>query len=412
MSDLTRKPVDELAWSDVEALAAQRAEEGQYLEFKSGGLLEPPNAKHAASAAACKAIVAFANAYGGTFLLGIKESDGVATLADPVKNLSTAAESLERAVRDRLDPPIAGLQFKSLDRGDGAGVIVIRVPPSQAAPHGHGEPPQAYIRAGKNSRPMTMRDMQSLFWDARARRERVEAVRAEHSANFLRLRERFAQSALRTPDGNVVRPSESRLFMRITAIPQERLNVPRMPVDNWRNILRPSNSLLGIEAAAAFGDGSFSRGLARVAHGLCAEDALARWMVTDDGTVSVIGSRPGFLNGEQKDHHWPGWYISTLALILVMADRVRRFAGAAEANYEVDCEVAAANTVIVRTRDMFDDGAKSPPLDYARIGPFLLQDRSTIAATFASLETELWGFFGREPTPPLDVRWDAAWAKS
>jgi hypothetical protein len=413
MSDITIKSLDSIGWADIQDLIQDQIDESQYLEFKSGELCKPSNSKESVRDTACKSIVAFANAYGGTFVLGVDEAGGIASgTAHQINDIAVFAENFERSVRSMIEPPIAGLQFKAIGSGDGSGVLLIRTPASVVAPHGFATPTKSYVRVGKNSRPMTMRDLQSLFWDARTRRERVTAIRASFCSDFEKLRHEFRKGELREQNGKVVSASESRMFFRVSAIAQERLSVRPMPLDPWRHSLRPSNHEFNINEDAVFDDGPFEKSLRPIAHGVAAVGANCRWIISDDGTATVIGSRGGASSQNNQNQHYPNRYVAVIAQVLVMADRVRRAAGMADTTYEVDCEIAAANEVYANLKNDYGSGGQHRPiLDYGKVGPFLMESRDTFQSTLSALEAEIWAFFGLTPPKPMEVNWHAAWQK-
>jgi Putative DNA-binding domain len=124
--------------------------------------------------------VAFANAYGGHLIVGIKETkekpSRAEKLGDVNTNVAELAERLRSALNSIIDPPINGLQIQPIMFNEtGGGFIVIHVPQSIHAPHGYGQPPEAYVRRADRSEPMTMRDMQNVFWEARTRIARIDA---------------------------------------------------------------------------------------------------------------------------------------------------------------------------------------------------------------------------------------------
>jgi Putative DNA-binding domain len=197
-SELVNKPLHSWTLEDLNLIVARQSEESQFLEFKAQ-LPHGNDAKGWASGqklhrsekdGIAKEIVALANAYGGHVIVGIEESNDnpkrAASLAPPIPRLADCVESLRASLGDLIDPPINGLTFQPISKGSGddAGYVVVKVPQSIHAPHGFGRPPEAFVRRADKSEPMTMRDMQNVFWEARTRRERIDGELASFSKRF------------------------------------------------------------------------------------------------------------------------------------------------------------------------------------------------------------------------------------
>lgn len=262
MQPIHQKALADIAWADLETLVSGAVAEGPNLEFKrtlsdaNGGddrwITHQDRIGRDAQKELAREIVAFANAYGGLLLLGIDEAaGGTAQTITPLPRCADLAERLLRAIGDMVDPPMPGFDVRAIPspQGNEAGVVALRVSASSAAPHGYGEPPQTYVRRVTSATPMTMRDLQSVFWDARTRRERIEAIRSEHRAQLRAWFEDYQQGLLLDRDGERVSISTKGLFVRASAIPQQHFEIVPFPFDDWRMGLRPSNSLLGRKPA-------------------------------------------------------------------------------------------------------------------------------------------------------------------
>ena len=197
-SELAAKPLHLWSLEDLNLIVERQSEESQFLEFKA----QLPLSDHAKGwecgsklhrsekDGIAKAVVAFANAYGGHFIVGIEESNDnpkrAASMATPIPRLADYVESLRASLGALIDPPINALTLQPIsnDAGDDSGYLVVKVPQSIHAPHGFGEPPAAFVRRADKSEPMTMRDMQNVFWEARTRRERVDGEFANFASRF------------------------------------------------------------------------------------------------------------------------------------------------------------------------------------------------------------------------------------
>src|SRR6185437_11984325 len=83
-------------------------------------------------------VSSFANAAGGDLLIGVAETDGVATGLPGIAKASVDGEilRLENIIRDGIEPRIPGVATHAVDLAGGANaVLVMRIPRSWAGPH-------------------------------------------------------------------------------------------------------------------------------------------------------------------------------------------------------------------------------------------------------------------------------------
>jgi hypothetical protein len=180
-----------------------------------------------------KEIVAFANAHGGVLVLGIDETDDnprrARAIFEPrIPSVIDCAERLEMALNSIIDPPIPMFEVRGIPGEDGAGVIVMRVPPSISAPHGFGTPFAAYVRRGTRSEPMTMREAQSMFFERRTRLERIDKIRATETSNADQLFQTWTEGKLLLPYENKPVPNTRGLLFHLAAIPSEDLQISNL----------------------------------------------------------------------------------------------------------------------------------------------------------------------------------------
>jgi hypothetical protein len=195
-TDLFSAVLGDLIFADFEHLIQTSAEEGLRLEFKRGlatsdgrpdrWMRDQSSIGNVARDDIAKEVVAFANAYGGILIIGIDETEDnpkrASNLFEPqIPKVIDCAERVVQSLRSIIDPPIPMLEARGVESEAGDGVVIIRVPGSSSAPHGFGRPTNAYVRRGAASEPLTMRDMQSIFFERRTRFERLEKIRAAQS---------------------------------------------------------------------------------------------------------------------------------------------------------------------------------------------------------------------------------------
>lgn len=432
MTEIRTKPLDEITWDDIKALAASGAVEDAMLEFK--GLLPEKNGKahpwydgrdqitDFTRGELAAEVVALANAYGGRLIIGIAETQDrprKAASVAPLPRCEKFAEQFEQALRSIVDPPIGGFQIKAVrdPETEGTGALIIAVPASDLAPHGIGRPPAAYVRRGTSCEPMTMRDLQSVFWDARTRQQRVREIRAEHSQELARWPERKSHFGLIDSNGSSVSRQTRGLFLRVSAIPQQAFSISPFPFDHWRQTLRTSLSKIAPSARSPFGDGPFDSRWTRTAHGAWyIAKGPGRWAIRDDGTVSVIGFMPG-MPGANPDapvnFHHPGWYAALCGQVMIASDRVRRDAGRPDVPIELDVEFIADGEVTGGSDAAFrwggDDTGKMLPR--VEIGPILLTSRASFADSHSRLESEIWHAFGLTEFASSTIDFEAAFAR-
>ncbi|MET3891054.1 hypothetical protein ABIE41_002130 [Bosea sp. OAE506] len=431
MTEIRTKPLDAITWDDIVALAASGVAEDAMFEFK--GLLPEKNGKDhpwyggrdlitdSTRDELAAEVVALANAYGGRLIIGIAETQDrprkAASLA-PLPRCERFAEQFEQALRSIVDPPIGGFQIKTIldPETENTGAVIIAVPASDLAPHGIGRPPAAYVRRGTSCEAMTMRDLQSVFWDARTRQQRVREIRAEHSQEMASWPERKLSLGLIDSNGSAVHPQTRGLFLRVSAIPQQAFSISPFPFDHLRQSLRPSLSRIAPNASAPFGDGSFGSGWTRTAHGAWyTARGPGRWAVRDDGTLSLIGFKPG-MPGANPDapvnFHHPGWYAALCGQMMIAADRLRRDAGRPDVPIELDVEFIADGEVTGGNTSAYAWGGDTSGkmLPKIEIGPILLTSRASFDESYRRLESEVWHAFGLTEFASSTINFEAAFA--
>ena len=117
------KPLSELEAADIALLCQEQQPEGAQFEIKSD--LPTRNGKRAdykimgdyARNALAAEIVAFANSYGGTMVIGIVESSDKpnrATAISALPDCSDLARRLRQSVQDIVDPPLPLLEARGV----------------------------------------------------------------------------------------------------------------------------------------------------------------------------------------------------------------------------------------------------------------------------------------------------------
>ncbi len=167
------KPLNEIEWSDIEALRDSGREEDDTIEFKgsfNGGsdfLSFNDKQRNEAVDGIAKEAVAFLNGRGGDIVIGVTEFENdhpkIEALT-PLPNVVQTIDRLARALAVAIEPTQSILAVRAVadPNSDGAGVIVIRAQSSLRAPHRSKRAKECYVRRGRESVPMPMDEIQDV----------------------------------------------------------------------------------------------------------------------------------------------------------------------------------------------------------------------------------------------------------
>jgi predicted HTH transcriptional regulator len=163
-----QKRIHDIGPDDIRKAVAEQWPESVDLEFKSTIPTEDGKPDRwishrdrvgRGSAKILREIVAFANAHGGTLVLGIVESEDDpkrAAALNPIPSCVQLAERFSAMMRDGIEPRLAFVDCVGIPLSeDGAGVVVIRAPGSKLGPHWVSSTRDATFRRGAHSVSMT-----------------------------------------------------------------------------------------------------------------------------------------------------------------------------------------------------------------------------------------------------------------
>ena len=182
--------------TDIDWLIDKEMPEGDHLEFKQDLSVpkghpiawKPGTKLHRdAKKQLLQEVVAFANAYGGTLLLGIVESDMTPAVAAQVQALPhcvALAEHLKMVFRDSVDPPLPYLQINPILTEEEEGIIVIHAGRSYLSPHRVAPTRECPIRRADRCENMTMREIQDMCMNTARGLERLEKQLAARAQRF------------------------------------------------------------------------------------------------------------------------------------------------------------------------------------------------------------------------------------
>ncbi len=169
------KKLTDITRDDVNLLIAEAELEGAEVEFKE--TLPAKNGRDPwfdsqdrigdrARNELLEEVISFSNAYGGTLVVGVAETDDKPARAAAICALPRCVELAERLrlqCRDCIEPQIPLLEVIGVPtESDGSGVVIFKVPRSRMAPHRHAVTKECYIRRADRTERMTMREIQDL----------------------------------------------------------------------------------------------------------------------------------------------------------------------------------------------------------------------------------------------------------
>ena len=130
-------------------------------------------------------VSAMANAFGGYVLIGVEEDKGTASEvcgiveSDPDRLTRGVSDS----IRSSLEPPLLGCRVKWIPIDEDRGVLLIRIPRSDSAPHRVvvGNSRHFYLRDENGKHPMSVSELRRAFLFGAEVEERIRRFRAERT---------------------------------------------------------------------------------------------------------------------------------------------------------------------------------------------------------------------------------------
>ena len=131
---IERGDFDSITESDFQELVDAQVPEGLRLDFKLTIYGRTDSEKREL----LKDISALANSHGGHLVIGIEETEGVATNVIGIGvDIDADAEILrmEQILRNAIDPPISGVRIRPIPLAVGRKALLLRIPRSWNPPH-------------------------------------------------------------------------------------------------------------------------------------------------------------------------------------------------------------------------------------------------------------------------------------
>ncbi len=420
MTAVITKPADLIDPGDIQALVAENVPESAQIEFKeslpvgkgstdawlNGGSRIGEYARNRI----LEEVVAFANAYGGALVLGIAENRAkppVAAAVTPLPRCTDLAERFRLMFRDCVEPQLPTLDIVPVPTDGDKGVIVFRTGRSRLGPHRIASTLVCPVRRADRCEALSMREIRDMTLNLAHGTERLERQLRERSRKF---EEEFKR--LETPD--------DAFGFRMTAIPVgdevrfgavftggsllEGLRPPHVQVgrgsNNRDSRLRTIRSLHGmhfqdwrpmLRAARAQESHDWNRRVTRHAYAEVHADGLLEWGFVSNRLVGEFPDDPAETNFDSETP------ISTLARLLVWADRVRQQASAPGAEYAIQPQFRV-------TADSINVGGNDDKIVVGTIERndtdfplYPLEASGDISNTVSRFERDFWNYFRQDP---------------
>ncbi|MCJ2136197.1 ATP-binding protein [Methylobacterium sp. J-026] len=195
------KPINAITKGDLDALVAAKARETNELEFKGALPFKPTKGQpetadrwivkgdrvgDLARDEILAELVAFANADGGTLVLGLHETKGEPRVADRLETLphcEALALRLVDAAEDVVEPRLPLLMAQGVVAdATGAGYVVLRAAKSHNGPHRLRTTREFYVRRGERAAKMDVREIKDLTLSLARFGDSIERMFAEREA--------------------------------------------------------------------------------------------------------------------------------------------------------------------------------------------------------------------------------------
>jgi hypothetical protein len=398
------KRITEITAQDVQRLIADQVPEGQEFEIKQALSTkdDSPDRWHIDQNAVgerarneiVEVVVAFANAYGGTLLIGIEETDDKPARTKALALIPECidlAERLRHCCRDLIVPQIPLLEIGGVPLDEtGAGVVVIRAPRSRAAPHRHNVTRECYIRPADRCEKMTMREIQDLTLNLERGIGAIQAKFEERRTIFAGwMRSNLGIGTLvtlvplapvllaRVHDNSAVRPPCSKFSATIGCSPSFDLEFPFRGV-TWRPALRSTKC-------------EFER-----------RDLTSRIELTCTGIIeySFFARQPD--DGEV--HIYPGWVFALIANALCAAEQFRTAASSPSLEYGLALQIhASPRPAPIDRYGGGKGGVESFPFGTTLFPQYSVGDRLEFVSLLANIDLDFWHAAGVDAQDPLTV---------
>jgi Putative DNA-binding domain len=392
------KPINAITAADINHLVKEAARESDVVEFK--GALSAKGGHDAWHDGANKIgepardkivseVIAFANAHGGTLVLGIAETDDKPPRAGkviPIRECADLAGRLMLMLRDVVEPPFAPFPVvRAVEMSGREGVVVIQVAASRNAPHRHSSNLESYVRRGEHTQRMTMREIQDMTLH-------VERGLALLERQFAESSERFA---------NTCRPSTG-VALRATAVSLTPLS---LPVPNDATISPTFRQFQGtrgqqkVQVAVPHAPGSFRPTL----RGIMGRDSFDHDEVSleirDSGLIEIFFKR-GQANPQVL---YAAWFVGLACNALAIIDYLRQAAASPGAEYGLELAVYAGGGFMVGAYGGREYGSANWSLGSITFPRYRVGDQLGFSGLVELIDRDFWNAMGTRGVPSLAI---------
>lgn len=406
MLGIFTKPLELIGSHDVAELCDKKWPEGYTVEYKktlphkSGGsdswLAGADKIGDFARDQILEEVIAFANAEGGTVIVGISETKEKPPRADAIEPLARVGELETRfadAARSCIEPALPGLRMRAVETEPGKGVLILRVGPSRAAPHRLKTTRECYVRHDTSTIKMTMREIQNMSLNVARGMEQVYATFAERKQRF---------------HDTLSNPGSGRLAaIRATAVPLVQIPDPGRIMDT-PGVLAPLREFTFCVSGRTLKTDLFSprfdsrerpivRGLMRT---VTTDMIRFREEVYQSGLVDVWFGTPPTEKGGQRYLTWLHMdVLGAASLAMWQSAAIRSVVGMPEAEYSLEVELTdsgGGSEKKIYESALHDYGrggheVPSVPIELPRI-PF--GDESSFEAVINTLDVDIFDALG------------------
>ncbi|ARO88596.1 hypothetical protein EBAPG3_012915 [Nitrosospira lacus] len=181
---ITRTDFDAICEADLAELVAGQVPEGLHLDYKRDSYGPRDEDKREL----LKDVSAFANANGGHIVIGLDETEGVASQLYGIKtaDIDVEVSRLDQIVRTGLEPRIPGIRVRAIPLESQSHAIVVRVPRSWRLPHRvcAQNSNRFWIRNSAGAHEASMDELRHLFTLSASAIDRARAFRAERMGHI------------------------------------------------------------------------------------------------------------------------------------------------------------------------------------------------------------------------------------
>ncbi|MGE8128970.1 AlbA family DNA-binding domain-containing protein [Methylobacterium sp. NPDC080182] len=424
------KSIGTITKADLDALVDARARETNELEFKGDLPFKPiknqpekadrwiekgDGVGNLARDEILAELIAFANADGGTLVLGLHEAgtNDEPRVADRLQALPRCEALLKRlldAAEDTIEPRLVSLAGQAIpEDAKGSGFIVLRVGKSIRGPHRLQGTREFYIRRGERAAKMDVREIKDLTLDLARTGDKLEAAFAE--------RQHLADGRWQIAESQSVQGNRGPFLIRVTAIPSVHTQIPDLTKrrDLWWNGGAFHTTIGNKDLASDYPSRMFNgypRPRLRAFEMLPDHDANQRLYRTlrGDGLVefSLTHARYNSQRALFGTHVYFDWVAQLVTGVLCQIDRLRRRAGQEVISYALELEIRSIDGSFLflygdRESSSFGQNDQSGAVILPRLEVAGPADFGAVLSSFLLDMSNAWG---QHWDLPVTVPWD------